>query len=152
MESVIAHDTAVAADVNAPALVTLYALSGRRVQVDERDAEFWLGQGFVRSLTDPHALASEIRALLPTVADAIEDYVEGVLIDGTIDTADTAAKATADAAFAELESAWGRLNVAINLRYPVAQGAPVPMRKDGQTTQVDPGQVAAFAADGWEVA
>lgn len=152
MESVIAHASAAAAEVNAPALVTLYAPTGRAILVDERDAEYWLGQGFVRSLIDPAACAAEITALLPTVAAAIEAYVRGVLADGQIDTADAAAKATADAAFAELEQAWGKLNSAIALRFPVAQGAAVTMRKEGQTTQVDPGQVAAFAADGWEVA
>ena len=152
MESTIAHASAVAADVNAPALVTLYALNGRQILVDERDAEFWLGHGFVRSLVDPVGVASVIKALLPTVAVAIDAYVSGVLADGQIDTSDQAAKATADAAFAELEQAWGKLNSAIALRFPVAQGAAVTMRKDGQITQVDPGQVAAFAADGWEVA
>ena len=147
MESVIAHASAAAAEVNAPQLVTLYAPTGRAILVDERD-----GQGFVRSLVDPAACAAEITALLPTVAAAIEAYVRGVLADGQIDTADVAAKATADAAFAELENAWGKLNSAIALQYPVRQGESVTMRKEGQTTQVDPGQVAAFAADGWEVA
>ena len=152
MESVIAHASAAAAEVNAPALITLYAPSGRAIHVDERDAEYWLGQGYVRSLVDPAGVAAEIKALLPTVAVAIDAYVTGVLVDGRIDTSDQAAKATAAAAFGELEQAWGRLNAAIVLRFPVAQGEAVTMRKEGQTTQVDPGQVAAFAAEGWEVA
>lgn len=151
MESSIAHASVVTADVNAPALVTLYAPTGRAIFVDERDAEHWLGQGFVRTLADPVAVAQELTALLPAVEAAIQAYVAGVVNDGVIDTADTAAKATADAAFIELEDAWGRLNAAIVLRYKVAQGQAITMRKEGTTTQVDPGQVAVYAAEGWEV-
>lgn len=153
VESAIAVGDAAEAAVNAPALVQLYAPDGARsIYVDEAEAAHWLGQGYTRTRLDVATAARELRVLFDAARDAVQVFVAGVVADGQIDASDGAAQATACMAMQELEQAWGRLQTGIALRYPKAEPTPVRMRDPrGREAAFDPSQVAAYAADGWEV-
>lgn len=152
IESTIPHAVAVTAEVNGQTLIPLYAVDGGVIHVAPSDVEIWLARGFQRSLFDPIAAATALKALFPAAWHAIELYVDGVISDGVIDPADDAAAATAQAAMQEVERAWGDLQRGLTQRYPMRQGAAVRMRDErGRETDVDPGQVAAFALSGWSI-
>ena len=153
------HVSEVTAEVNALPEVTLFVETGRAVNVYARDVEYWLARGFSRLRFSPGEAARELGALFEAANNAIQTFVAGVLVDGMIDTADTAAYATAVHALREIERAWGRLERAVNERYPVAQGGGVPMLEPIETPEgqqglaprlVDPGQVELYRAKGWK--
>lgn len=152
IEATIPVADTVTAIKNEPVLLPLYALDGGVIYVAPGDADRWLALGFQRSLFDPVSAAAALKALFPAAQHAIEAYVAGVIDDGAIDSADDAAAATAQAAMRELEQAWGDLQRGIALRYPMRQAPPVRMRDArGREADIDPSQVAEFAAAGWSV-
>jgi len=148
--STVDSTAALEAALNAGETVTLYHPNGKTMTADRADLDFWLNEGYRQTKADPTATADELKALFPEALDAILRYVQGVTSDGTIDTSDGAAQATAHQAMRRVEQLWGQLVRDIESLYTVAQGQSVPMlMPDGSKADVDPAQVDHYLAQGW---
>lgn len=148
-QSTIANESALSAEVNAPAEVTLFHDAGKVIHVLASDVEFWLSQGFRQQPIDITGRAQTLKALFPAALDAVIAFAEVAQQHGHIDPASEAAQATAAYAMRQLEAAYGALIRDIEAAYPVLQGSAVPMSQNGQTILVDPAQVDHYAAQGW---
>jgi hypothetical protein len=149
MVSDIAHAAASEATTDA-ARVTLYDEGGRAIIVPAADAEHWLERGFLREPADTAALVTRAQLLCDEVARAYMLFITSVERDGSIDTGDAAELAAAQHGLQQLLDAVALIERAVAARYPVRQAAPVRMHQDGTTIEVDPEQVALYAAQGWE--
>ena len=147
------NDTSMGAVVNGPELVELFDGAGKAMRVAAADEAYWTAQGFTRFSGDPTSAASELFVLLAEAGKAIKAYVDGVLADGLIDTADTAAQRTAEVAMQEVERAWDKVRRVIAARYAVRQGEPVRMFESTASGPVehlvDPGQMEEYGLKGW---
>ena len=122
------QDAAVDAQVNAPALVTIFDNRGTPMQVPPDTAEMLIAvHGFKRTKVDVASAATAFQVLFEAASTAIGEYVSGVLADGHIDPDDQAAQATAMHAMRAIEVAWNDLMLEIARQYPVRQGEPVKM-------------------------
>ena len=137
--------------INAPEYVELFDLAGKAMRVPAADEAYWTAQGFSRFSGDPVGAASELRALLGAASQAIQAYVDGVITDGVIDTADVAAQRTAEVAMLEVERAWDKVRRVIAARYAVKQGEPVRIWEGAVERLVDPGQVEEYLRKGWTI-
>lgn len=118
MESTVPHAAAVAAVVNAPAEITLFAPSGTPVRVAEDQAAALLAIGFSRERSDPAALLAELEALIPNLLPAWSDYLGATEAAGHIDEA---AMDVAHATIRLVAEAANKLHLAIHERYGVAE-------------------------------
>lgn len=156
MASEITHlSAAEAAAGHASGMLTLFDEGGRPVTVPAADAEHWIERGFAREPLDAAALVARAQLLADEVARAYAAFVAGVERDGVIDTGDAAELAAAQHALQLLLDAVWDVERAVAARYPVRQGAAVRMQRADATSEtavdVDPGQVALYAAQGWEL-
>ena len=127
------HDANVGAQVNADATVVLHDESGKTVQVPGADVEFWVGRGFRLEPFDPQAILDELALYLDELATSAKGYVDGVLNDGVIDTADEAQYAQAVHAMRLVEAAW-------HYQHRSGVGRALARRRRGQ-----PGRVIGIA-------
>jgi hypothetical protein len=148
--STIPIETAAGATVSQePALVELYGSNDAVVRVAPESVDALIRAGFRRGPGDPRETYRRLQVMLGAAGHAINAYVEGVLLDGYVDTSDAAAKATAEIAMQEIEAAWGLLCQQLGF-YPVKQGPVMMMRApDGQYLDVDPAQAEGYLAMGW---
>ena len=148
--SAIPHDATAEAAINDPnALLTLYAPDGEAIQVQASKEAAWLTRGFSRTQADPETTLAALELALKEAPKAVRAYVKGVLHDGQIDPADTAAQATAYTALELVTQLWGQLVADLHRRYPMRQGEAVTLTRDGASMTVDPGQAEAYIEEGW---
>jgi hypothetical protein len=150
-ESTLPHSTATDALVNAPGEVTLYSIDGRALRVSEADVDAWLRDGYRWTKADPKTSAAELASAFAAAHAAIDVYVEGVINDGAIDSADSAAQATAEAAMRHVEVTWNQLQLDLFALYPVRQGESVLLvDENSREFEVDPNQAADYTDQGYK--
>lgn len=151
-EQTIENASAIDATVNPESpLVTVYNLDGRMIAVPEADLATWIRDGWSREALDPKAEFEGLRVMADATVTAIGAAVEGVTADGYVDTADRAFVAQAGVALAEFVSQGTKVLRALEARYPARNNSePVALINDtGGRTEVDPGQVETYLAQGW---
>lgn len=114
MESVIQNEASVAADVNVPHVVTLYAPDGEQIQVSSEKVDVWLNRGFSRKPTDLDAVLSEIGPASLALEAAWEAYLRETQELGYIPAG---AQEAAHAALNLVADACNRLSVGIHRGY-----------------------------------
>ncbi len=103
-EQMIDHGTGAAAAVNAPATTTLYDDEGRALTIPAGDVGVWLARGFRRQARDAKAALKDLPALWKAAHEALKDAASAIDSDGALDTAETAAYATAIVGLRELNA------------------------------------------------
>ena len=124
------QETAVAAAINPPPLVTIFANDGTAMSVPLETAELLIRfHGFRREHVDLKSAASTFRALFAGAQTGIEEFLAALENDGVIDPSEQAAQATAYAAMELVTSAWGALLAEIARQYPMKQGESVTLQE-----------------------
>lgn len=148
-ENRIPSDASAAVEVNGEKRVTMW-LGDVSVSVPVSSVGDFQGRGFVLLSKDQvHTVVSEIKAYAPQVVASAERYAEGVAKDGEINTDDQAELATLQKALKVLSDSVNSLISTTAQLYPVRQGTPAVMTKEGETIYVDPSQVELYIEQGW---
>lgn len=146
----VPQDTQTSADVG-PSTTELFNDAGVSIFVKDNEVEYWTSNGFRKTKFDIEATRSALKAYLGATALAVDEFVNGVLADEQIDTADQAALAAAMTALSLVAETWNQLYSDAFRRYSVVSSntATKMLDLEGNTTDIDPGQVALYLDKGF---
>lgn len=131
-----------------PALVTIYAPDGATAQVHRDDLPTWLGRGFRLTRFDLRQEVTDLAPRFRAAAEALALLVRAAEGGGEIHPGTLGA---AQVAVAQLAGSLAAILTEVQLAYRTMEGEPVAMvDQSGQAHRVDPGQVAQYAAQGWQ--